>query len=188
MNLLGYVRVSDASQNEDRQMVSMAEQGVPAKNIYVDKQSGKDFERKSYRSMLRRLRPGDCIMLHSLDRLGRDYAAILEQWHEGQGRGHRCAGYAPARHPRERPRLDRTAYIGHHLAVTQLLLTERTREHTPTTGRGNRCSKGTGRGVWAADEGRAGQLRRTHPSVGAQAVIFRRSAGAVRGNEPSNLL
>jgi DNA invertase Pin-like site-specific DNA recombinase len=80
MNLFGYVRVSDASQNEDRQMISMAEQGVPAKNIYVDKQSGKDFERKSYRSMLRRLRPGDCVVLHSLDRLGRDYVAILEQW------------------------------------------------------------------------------------------------------------
>ena len=80
MNAFGYVRVSDASQNEDRQMISMAEQGVPAKNIYVDKQSGKDFERKAYRAMLRRVRPGDCIILHSLDRLGRDYAAILEQW------------------------------------------------------------------------------------------------------------
>jgi len=80
MNTFGYVRVSDVSQNEDRQMISMAEQGIPAKNIYVDKQSGKDFERKAYRSMLRRLRPGDCIVLHSLDRLGRDYAAILEQW------------------------------------------------------------------------------------------------------------
>ena len=80
MNMLGYVRVSDASQNEDRQMISMAEQGVPAKNIYVDKQSGKDFERKAYQAMLLRLRPGDCVILHSLDRLGRDYAAILEQW------------------------------------------------------------------------------------------------------------
>jgi len=55
MSIFGYVRVSDASQNEDRQMISMAEQGVPAKNIYFDKQSGKDFERKAYRSMLRRL-------------------------------------------------------------------------------------------------------------------------------------
>ena len=80
MNLFGYVRVSDASQNEDRQMISMAEQGIPAKNIYVDKRSGKDFERKSYRAMLRRLKPGDCVILHSLDRLGRDCAAILEQW------------------------------------------------------------------------------------------------------------
>jgi len=80
MNLYGYVRVSDVCQNESRQMISMAEQGVPAKNIYVDKKSGKDFERKAYRAMLRRLRPGDCIVLSSLDRLGRDYAAILEQW------------------------------------------------------------------------------------------------------------
>ena len=80
MSIFGYVRVSDASQNEDRQMISMAEQGISAKNIFVDKQSGKDFERKAYRAMLRRLHPGDCIVLHSLDRLGRDYAAILEQW------------------------------------------------------------------------------------------------------------
>jgi len=80
MNLLGYVRVSDISQNEDRQMISMREQGVPEKNIYVDKKSGKDFERKAYRAMIRRLRPGDCVVLHSLDRLGRDYTAILEQW------------------------------------------------------------------------------------------------------------
>ena len=80
MNMIGYVRVSDVSQNEDRQMISMAEQGVPAKNIYVDKKSGKDFERKGYRAMLRRLRPGDCVVLSSLDRLGRDYAAILDQW------------------------------------------------------------------------------------------------------------
>jgi len=80
MSVFGYVRVSDVSQNEDRQMISMAAQGVPAKNIYLDKQSGKDFERKSYRAMLKRLKPGDTIILHSLDRLGRDYTAILDQW------------------------------------------------------------------------------------------------------------
>jgi len=76
----GYVRVSTQEQNEDRQIISMTEQGVPMKNIYIDKKSGKDFERKAYGALLRRLRPGDCIILHSLDRLGRDYAAILEQW------------------------------------------------------------------------------------------------------------
>ena len=80
MKKYGYVRVSGTDQNEDRQMISMVEQDIPEKDIYVDKQSGKDFERKAYRAMLRRLRPGDCIVLHSLDRLGRDYAAILEQW------------------------------------------------------------------------------------------------------------
>ena len=80
MNLYGYVRVSDASQNEARQLISMAEQGVPAKNVFIDKQSGKDFERKAYQALLRRLKVGDCVMLSSLDRLGRDYTAILEQW------------------------------------------------------------------------------------------------------------
>ena len=80
MNLFGYVRVSDASQKEDRQMISMEEQGVPAKNIYIDKQSGKDFDRTAYKKLIRRLRPGDCVVLSSLDRLGRDYASILEQW------------------------------------------------------------------------------------------------------------
>jgi len=80
MNLYGYVRVSDASQNEARQLISMREQGVLERNIFVDKQSGKDFERKAYQAMLRRLKVGDCVMLSSLDRLGRDYAAILEQW------------------------------------------------------------------------------------------------------------
>ena len=80
MSIFGYVRVSDASQNEDRQMISMAEQGVPAKNIYIDKRSGKDSERKAYRALVKRLRPGDIVILHSLDRLGRDYTAILDQW------------------------------------------------------------------------------------------------------------
>jgi len=80
MNLYGYVRVSDASQNEARQLISMSENGVLERNIFVDKQSGKDFERKAYQAMLRKLRPGDCVILSSLDRLGRDYAAILENW------------------------------------------------------------------------------------------------------------
>ncbi|MCL2530736.1 MAG: recombinase family protein [Oscillospiraceae bacterium] len=80
MKLFGYVRVSDASQNESRQLISMQEQGVPSKHIYMDKQSGKDFERKAYQALLKRLQPGDCVFLHSLDRLGRDYVAILEQW------------------------------------------------------------------------------------------------------------
>jgi len=80
LNIFGYIRVSDASQNENRQMISMAEQGISAKNIYVDKQSGKDFERKAYRALIKQLRPSDCVFLHSLDRLGRDYVAILEQW------------------------------------------------------------------------------------------------------------
>ncbi len=76
----GYVRVSSRDQNEARQLTAMREFGVPAKNIYVDKQSGKDFEREQYKRLVRRLREDDVLVLKSIDRLGRNYDEILEQW------------------------------------------------------------------------------------------------------------
>ena len=76
----GYVRVSTKEQNEDRQMIALAEAEVPAKNIYIDKQSGKDFDRKSYQKMLRRLKTDDLLYIKSIDRLGRNYEEIQEQW------------------------------------------------------------------------------------------------------------
>ncbi len=76
----GYVRVSSRDQNEDRQMIAMDERGVPPKNIFTDKQSGKDFNRPMYRRMLRKLRPDDLLYVKSIDRLGRNYEEILEQW------------------------------------------------------------------------------------------------------------
>ena len=76
----GYIRVSSRDQREDRQLVAMREAGVPDKNIYMDKQSGKDFEREGYRRMVRRLKPGDTLFVKSIDRLGRNYDEILEQW------------------------------------------------------------------------------------------------------------
>ena len=76
----GYVRVSSADQNEDRQMIEMRRVGVPAENIFIDKQSGKDFERPSYKRMVRRLREGDLLYILSIDRLGRNYEEIQEQW------------------------------------------------------------------------------------------------------------
>ena len=76
----GYVRVSSRDQNEARQLTAMREFGVPAKNIYVDKQSGKDFEREQYKRLIRRLREDDVLVLKSIDRLGRNYDEILEQW------------------------------------------------------------------------------------------------------------
>lgn len=80
MSLYGYVRVSSSDQNIDRQMIAMREQGVEDINIFVDKQSGKDFDRPAYRAMLRRLKSGDVLILKSIDRLGRNYDDILEQW------------------------------------------------------------------------------------------------------------
>lgn len=76
----GYVRVSTKEQNEDRQMVAMREFGVKDSNVMLDKQSGKDFERPGYRRLVHRLKAGDTLVIKSIDRLGRNYDEILEQW------------------------------------------------------------------------------------------------------------
>lgn len=76
----GYIRVSSRDQNEDRQRVALSEKDIPPKNLYVDKQSGKDFQRPQYQKMLRRLRAGDLLYLLSIDRLGRNYEEIQQQW------------------------------------------------------------------------------------------------------------
>lgn len=78
--IYGYIRVSSVDQNEDRQRIAMHEKDVDDKNIYMDKQSGKDFERPQYRKMIRRLKPGDLLYVLSIDRLGRNYEEIKEQW------------------------------------------------------------------------------------------------------------
>lgn len=76
----GYVRVSTREQNEQRQMVAFREFGMPEKNIFMDKQSGKDFERPNYKKLMRKLKNGDTLVIKSIDRLGRNYDEILEQW------------------------------------------------------------------------------------------------------------
>lgn len=76
----GYVRVSTREQNEDRQMIAMGENRVPRKNIFLDKQSGKDFERPMYKKMLKKLKADDLLYIKSIDRLGRNYEEVLEQW------------------------------------------------------------------------------------------------------------
>lgn len=79
-NVYGYVRVSSREQNEDRQMIALREVKVPPGNIFVDKQSGKDFERPKYKRLLRKLKKDDLLYIKSIDRLGRNYEEILEQW------------------------------------------------------------------------------------------------------------
>lgn len=76
----GYVRVSTSEQNEQRQIIAMKEHGIDAARIFMDKQSGKDFERKNYKRLLRKLKSGDTLVIKSIDRLGRNYEEILEQW------------------------------------------------------------------------------------------------------------
>ena len=76
----GYIRVSTKEQNEDRQRIAMEEAGVPERNVYKDKQSGKDFNRPQYRKLLRKLKKDDLLYIKSIDRLGRNYEEILQQW------------------------------------------------------------------------------------------------------------
>lgn len=76
----GYIRVSTKEQNESRQMVAMEEFGIEESRLYVDKQSGKDFNRPAYQELLEKVSKDDCIVIKSIDRLGRNYDEILEQW------------------------------------------------------------------------------------------------------------
>jgi DNA invertase Pin-like site-specific DNA recombinase len=80
MSIYGYVRVSSADQNEGRQMLAMELLNIPHKNIYIDKQSGKDFDRPNYRELVTELCSGDLLYILSIDRLGRNYNEIQEQW------------------------------------------------------------------------------------------------------------
>ena len=80
MTEYGYVRVSSTDQNEERQLIVMNGKRILAGNIYIDKQSGKDFERPQYKKMLKRLKAGDLLYILSIDRLGRNYEEIQNQW------------------------------------------------------------------------------------------------------------
>lgn len=76
----GYIRVSTQEQNIDRQLISLMNIGIAKKNIYIDKQSGKNFKRPSYTKMMRKIREGDLLIMKNIDRLGRNYQEIMEQW------------------------------------------------------------------------------------------------------------
>lgn len=79
-NLYGYIRVSTRDQNEDRQLIALRELKIPEKNIFMDKQSGKDFNRLQYKKLLRKMKKDDLLCIKSIDRLGRNYEEILAQW------------------------------------------------------------------------------------------------------------
>ena len=74
----GYIRVSSMDQNEDRQRIALRGKGVPERNLYIDKQSGKDFDRPRYKRLVKRLKAGDLLYVHSIDRLGRNYKELLQ--------------------------------------------------------------------------------------------------------------
>lgn len=80
MTTFAYIRVSSKDQNEDRQLLALEGYNIPKKNMFIDKKSGKDFERPAYRRLLRKLNKGDLLIIKSIDRLGRNYTDVIEQW------------------------------------------------------------------------------------------------------------
>ena len=78
--IYGYIRVSTREQNEDRQLIALRGMAVPEANLFIDKQSGKDFDRPQYQKLLRKLKKDDLLYIKSIDRLGRNYEEILKQW------------------------------------------------------------------------------------------------------------
>lgn len=80
MKKYGYIRVSTKEQNPDRQVIALQEYDIPKENIYLDQMSGKDFQRPQYQRLKKALRKGDLLIIKSIDRLGRNYGEILEQW------------------------------------------------------------------------------------------------------------
>ena len=80
--MYGYIRVSTKDQNDDRQRIAMKKYGVAKENIFADKQSGKDFERPGYKALLKKIRECDTLIIKSIDRLGRDFNEIIEQWRD----------------------------------------------------------------------------------------------------------
>ncbi len=79
-NIYGYIRVSSKDQNEDRQLTALEPYHIKKSDLYIDKQSGKDFNRPAYKKMIRKLKAGDVVIVKSIDRLGRNYKEILKQW------------------------------------------------------------------------------------------------------------
>ncbi len=79
-NTYGYIRVSSKDQNEDRQLIALHGKGVKDEDIFIDKRSGKDFDRPEYKKLVKRLKPGDLLIIQSIDRLGRNYEEVQDQW------------------------------------------------------------------------------------------------------------
>ena len=105
INIYGYVRVSTKDQNEDRQLAAMQELQIPEKNIFIDKMSGKDFNRPMYKRMIKKMKKDDLLYIKSIDRLGRNYEEILEQWRvltKREEGGYCCIRYASVRYQKRK--------------------------------------------------------------------------------------
>ena len=185
----GYIRVSTREQNEDRQLIALSDFDIPRKNLFMDKQSGKDFNRPSYQQLLKKLKPGDLLIIKSIDRLGRNYEEILEQW--------RIITKEKRADIRvlDMPLLDTSIHrdlTGTLIAdiVLQLLSyvaqSERENIHPPAAGGGHCRRQSQRRPLWTEVQGSGRELR-VHYGRMAQGRNFRQSGGQGTGCGPRNL-
>lgn len=149
----GYARVSAKDQCEERQLIALREFPVAEANIFLDKVSGKDFNRPAYRRLIRRLRPRDLLVIKSIDRLGRNYEEILEQWQyitkKKAGR-HRHFGYASFGYQADGEKSHWNFRGGSGAADPLLRGPDRTGKHTPAAKGGHRRRQAAGRTVRAS--------------------------------------
>ena len=163
MNTYGYVRVSRREQNENRQLIALKEVGLTGKVIFLDKQSGKDFNRPQYKKLLRKLKKGDLLYVKSIDRFGRNYEEIQQQWRlltKEKGSRYSDVRYAVAGYPtRQRPYgnlLKRYCFAG-----SVFCCRKRAYQHSPTTSGRNCRSKSKRREIWKTAQTIATQFSRS---------------------------
>ena len=161
----GYVRVSTRDQNETRQLDAMREFGVAEEHIIVEKQSGKDFKRPSYQRLMQSLRPGDVLVVKSIDRLGRNYAEILEQWGMITKQLEAAIVVLDMHLLDTRRGRDLNPDRRHCASAAQLRGPDRTGKHPPAPGGGHRRRAPAGDPVRPQAHGNAGTLLRAGPAV-----------------------
>lgn len=149
INIYGYMRVSSKEQNEDRQKIALTEMGVPENNIYMDKQSGKDFERTQYKRLLRKLNENSVLYIKSIDRLGRNYGELNEQWRiiTKEKKADIVVIDMPLLDTRREKESARNIYQRCCFGIAQLCRRKRTYQYQAKTGGGNCSGKSKGRKV-----------------------------------------
>ena len=171
----GYIRVSTKEQNEDRQMVAMREFGIVNSHIILDKQSGKDFERPGYRRLVRRLKAGDTLVIKSIDRLGRNYDEILEQWR-----------LLTKEKLIDIVVLDMPLLDTRRAAASELCSPDRAGIQPTAAGGGHRGGEGQGRPLRTKVQGPGRELRCCHGCV-AQGRVDRQGGRQGAGRRPRDL-
>ena len=171
--IYGYVRVSTNDQSEERQLLSMRKFGISAENIFVDKQSGQNFERPAYKKLLERLKPADLVVIESLDRLGqklfRDTGAMAHN-NQRKTRKHRRLGHADIGHATQE-RFNRYIGSGYNLAGVVVCGANRTRVHDTATSGRNRGGKGSRNKMRASGQTKTAKLRRSFNALASRRNI-----------------